>query len=77
MKRIVKVQKKGFTLLEVMLVVAILCILAGLGFISVTDGINRGQAVQSRDEDKFATQVQSATDYIRHSMLSVAPVYST
>ena len=77
MKRISKVQKKGFTLLEVMLVVAILCILAGLGFISVTDGIARGEATKSRDESKFMTQVQSQTDYIRHSMLSSTPAYTT
>ena len=73
MKKIMKVNKGGFTLLELMLVIAILCILAGLSFITVTDSLNRHRNTQAREESKFMTQIQSQSDYVRHSMLSGTP----
>lgn len=76
MKKINKANKGGFTLIEIMLVVAILVILAGLSFISVTDSLNRHRNTQAREESKFMTQVQSEADYVRHSMLSGTPRYS-
>lgn len=76
MKKITKVNKGGFTLLELMLVIAILVILAGLSFISVTDALNRHRNTQAREESKFMTQVQSQADHVRHSMLSGTPRYS-
>lgn len=76
MKKISKVNKGGFTLIEIMLVVAILVILAGLSFISVTDSLNRHRNTQAAAESKFMTQVQSEADYVRHSMLSGTPHYS-
>lgn len=76
MKKLSKVEKKGFTLVEVMLVVAILVILTSLSFINVGDAINRARDRQDRESDKFVTQVQSQADYIRGSMLASTPRYS-
>lgn len=76
MKKFYKTNKLGFTLVELMCVIAILIILTGIGFINWRDGIARGEDVQSRDSAKFVTQVQSANDNIRHNMLSGTPRYS-
>ena len=75
MKKISKVNKGGFTLIEIMLVVAIIVILASLSFISVSDSLNRHRNTQAAAESKFRTQVQSQTDYIRHGILSGTPSY--
>ena len=76
MKKITKVNKGGFTLLELMLVIAILVILAGLSYISVSDALARHRNTQAREESKFMTQVQAQAAYVRHSMLSGTPRYS-
>lgn len=76
MKRISKVNKGGFTLIEIMLVVAILVILASLSYISITESLNRHRNTQAAAESKFKTQVQADADYVRHSMLSGTPHYS-
>ena len=76
MKRINKTGKKGFTLLEMMVVVAIIVVLAGISFISVSDAITRSKAHQSNEESRFVTQVQSQADYVRFSMLSGTPRFS-
>ena len=73
MKKITKANKGGFTLLELMLVIAILVILAGLSYISVNDALARHRNTQVREESKFMTQNQSQNDYIRHSLLSGTP----
>ena len=75
MKKISKVNKGGFTLIEIMLVVAILVILASLSFISVSDSLNRHRNTQAAAESKFRTQISAESDYIRHSMLSRTPSY--
>lgn len=46
MKKISK-SKKGFTLVEMVLVIAIICILAAVLFLSVTDYINRANKATS------------------------------
>jgi len=69
MKRINKTTKKGYTLLEVMLVVAILTILASIAFINVGDTIENAKNRQSNEQSKFATQVQEQNNYIRGSIL--------
>lgn len=76
MKKISKTNKGGFTLIEIMLVVAILVILASLSWIAWSDSLERHKNAQAREESKFMTQVQSQSDYVRHSMLSGTPSYS-
>ena len=68
--------KRGFTLVEIMIVVAILVILASVGFINWVDGLQKSQNVQDRDTSKFVTQVQSQNNYIRQSMLPARSGYS-
>ena len=77
MERINKIDKKGFTLVEMMIVVAILVILAGITTFSVVNAVKRGKNTQANEESKFVTQIQSQTNYIRRSMLSGSPHYST
>ena len=77
MKKLKKVQKKGFTLIEVMVVVAIIVILAGITFINVSDSIHNAHDRQDREESKFSTQIQAQAEYIRYSMLSGTPRLST
>lgn len=77
MKKIDKMNRKGFTLLEVMVVVAIIVILAGISFINVSDALTRSNASKSAEESRFVTQVQSQGDYIRYSMLSGTPHFSS
>ena len=76
MKKITKVNKGGFTLLELMVVIAIIVILSGITFFNFFDAKARHEATQSAAEDKFVTQFQSQTDHVRHSMLSGTPRYS-
>ena len=59
MKKISK-SKKGFTLVEMVLVIAIICILAAVLILSVTDYITRAQKATSVINDNRA-QVESAT----------------
>ncbi len=68
--------KRGFTLVEIMLVVAILVILASVGFISWVEGLERSENLQNRDTSKFVTHVQSQNNHIRRDMLSSTPRYS-
>ncbi len=77
MKRLHKTNKGGFTLVELMAVIAIIVILAAISFINVTDAMNHDEEVSDRDSAKFVTQVQSVNDNIRHSMLSGTPAYSS
>ncbi|MBP6873329.1 MAG: type II secretion system protein [Clostridia bacterium] len=58
MKKISK-SKKGFTLVEMVLVIAIICILAAVLVLSVTDYINRAQKATSVINDN-RTQVSAA-----------------
>lgn len=76
MKKLRKNNKSGFTLIEMMVVVAIIVILAGLTFINASDSIRKSRNAQSAEESRFVTQVQSQADHIRYSMLSQAPRYS-
>lgn len=69
MKRVNKTTKKGFTLLEVMLVVAILTILASIAFINVGDSIENARMNQSSQQSKFQTQVEEQNNYVRNSIL--------
>ena len=62
MKKISK-SKKGFTLVEMVLVIAIICILAAVLILSVTDYITRAQSATSVINDNRA-QVESATGAI-------------
>ena len=62
MKKISK-SKKGFTLVEMVLVIAIICILATVLVLSVTDYITRAQSATSVINDNRA-QVESATGAI-------------
>ena len=62
MKKISK-SKKGFTLVEMVLVIAIICILAAVLILSVTDYITRAQSATSVINDNRA-QVESATGEI-------------
>ncbi len=62
MKKISK-SKKGFTLVEMVLVIAIICILAAVLVLSVTDYITRAQSATSVINDNRA-QVESATGAI-------------
>ncbi len=77
MKKLKKVQKKGFTLIEVMVVVAIIVILAGITIINVSDSIHNAHDRQDREESKFSTQIQAQAEHIRYSMLSGTPRLST
>lgn len=76
MEKINKRDKKGFTLIEMMIVVAILVILASITFLNATDAIRRSKNNADAEESRFVTQVQSQADYIRHSMLSGSPRFS-
>lgn len=76
MKKCRKINRRGFTLIEMMIVVAIVVILAGLTFINASDSIRRSKNGQSAEESRFVTQIQSQADHIRYSMLSHAPRYS-
>ena len=62
MKKISK-SKKGFTLVEMVLVIAIICILAAVLVLNVTDYITRAQSATSVINDNRA-QVASATGAI-------------
>ena len=62
MKKISK-SKKGFTLVEMVLVIAIICILAAVLILNVTDYITRAQSATSVINDNRA-QVESATGAI-------------
>ncbi len=62
MKKISK-SKKGFTLVEMVLVIAIICILAAVLILSVTDYITRAQKATSVINDN-RTQVSMAVDEI-------------
>ena len=62
MKKISK-SKKGFTLVEMVLVIAIICILAAVLVLSVTDYITRAQKATSVINDN-RTQVSMAVDEI-------------
>ncbi len=62
MKKISK-SKKGFTLVEMVLVIAIICILAAVLVLSVTDYITRTQKATSVINANRA-QVESATGAI-------------
>ena len=76
MEKINKRDKKGFTLIEMMIVVAILVILASITFLNAADAIQRSKNNAQAEESRFVTQVQSQADYIRHSMLSGSPRFS-
>ena len=73
MKKIRKANKAGFTLLEIMLVVAILVVLTGITYIGVDEAINRSKNQQETASDKFVNQLREQTDYIRTSMLRGTP----
>ena len=62
MKKISK-SKKGFTLVEMVLVIAIICILAAVLILSVTDYITRAQKATSVINDN-RTQVSMAVSEI-------------
>ncbi len=62
MKKISK-SKKGFTLVEMVLVIAIICILAAVLVLSVTDYITRAQSATSVINANRA-QVEAATGEI-------------
>ena len=66
MKKISK-SKKGFTLVEMVLVIAIICILAAVLILSVTDYITRAQSATSVINDNRA-QVESATGAIDEAL---------
>lgn len=66
MKKISK-SKKGFTLVEMVLVIAIICILAAVLVLSVTDYITRAQAATSAIDANRA-QVESATGEIDQAL---------
>ncbi len=70
MKKISK-SKKGFTLVEMVLVIAIICILAAVLILSVTDYITRAQSATSVINDNRA-QVESATGEIDDALGEVA-----
>ena len=76
MEKINKRDKKGFTLIEMMIVVAILVILASITFLNAAYAIQRSKNNATAEESRFVTQVQSQADYIRHSMLSGSPRFS-
>ena len=75
MKRLAKSSKKGFTLIEMMLVVAILVILTSIAALNVTDALNAGKANQSVQEEKFNSHLQSQNNYVRTSLLSQTPYF--
>ena len=77
MNKFTKRQKHGFTLLEMVLVVAILVILASISFINVTDSLQRSRERQSLEESKFMTHIQSQAEHVRRSILSRTPRLST
>lgn len=66
MKKISK-SKKGFTLVEMVLVIAIICILAAVLVLSVTDYINRAKKATSVINDNRA-QVASAVNEIDNAV---------
>ena len=76
MEKINKRDKKGFTLLEMMIVVAILIILVSITVFNVADAVQRSKNKATAEESRFVTQVQSQANYIRHSMLSSTPRYT-
>ena len=77
MKKINKVRKAGFTLIEMVLVIAIIVIMASIGWISWQTTWTRSQSASARDSEKFMHQMQSQADYVRLSMLSGTPAFAT
>ncbi|MCQ2515342.1 MAG: type II secretion system GspH family protein [Saccharofermentans sp.] len=73
MRRFNKTDKKGFTLIEIMLVVAIIVILASVGFMSIGDTIANAKRNESLQESKFQVRAQSHNDSVRRNMLSGTP----
>lgn len=69
MKRINKTNKMGFSLIEIMLVVAILVILASIAFINIGDTLHNAKMNQSNQQSKFQTQVEEQNNYVRNSIL--------
>lgn len=70
-----KQSKKGFTLVEMMLVVAIIVILAGTAIVSIGDSLRKSQESQDKYQE-HALLVDSARDNI-HTMMHVnPPVYT-
>lgn len=62
MKRINKTNKKGFTLLEIILVVAMLCILASVLFVSVRESQRKANAASlklKQEEDQIKESVEN------------------
>ena len=76
MEKINKVSKRGFTLIEMMIVVAILVILASITFLNASEAIKNSKNNAAAEESRFVTQVQSQANYIRRSILSGSPHYS-
>lgn len=66
-----KQSKKGFTLVEMMLVVAIIVILAGTAVVSIGDSLRKSQESQDKYQE-HALLVDSARDNI-HTMMHVNP----
>lgn len=71
MKKIVKVtSKKGFTLVEMMLVVAIIVLLAGVAFVSIGSVLSNSKSKQDKYQNTYIPAVDSRADAVRGMMSS-------
>ena len=67
---------KGFTLLELIIVIIIIGVLAILGFMQYSRLIERARGAEAREVIGGIRQI-AAAHYLEHGNLNVAPIFST
>ncbi|MCQ2528629.1 MAG: prepilin-type N-terminal cleavage/methylation domain-containing protein [Saccharofermentans sp.] len=68
MKKITKISKKGFTLVEMMLVVAIIVVLAGVAFVSIGTVLRDSKNKQNQYKSSHIPAVDSKAGSVRQIM---------
>lgn len=71
MKKYSKIaSKRGFTLVEMMLVVAIIVILAGVAFVSIGSAITKSKSQQDKYSNSYEPAVNDANSSVRGILAS-------
>ena len=74
MKKVTKiVNKKGFTLVEMMLVVAIVVIMAGVAFLSIGSVLSNSKTRQDNYKNSYIPKVDAKADSVRGINSSRSP----
>lgn len=67
MKRLVKKSsKKGFTLIEMMLVVAIIVVLAAVGIIGIGSALSSAESNQNKMESEYQPKIDAQASNVRN-----------